>query len=142
MPGVVTVACKIPNGLILRLYEMVDTQEPVSGGGTRTVKVARQKGERIDIKGPAAPVGQLPKAQVHAGYALTPGVDADFFAAWLQQNAGHPAVMNRLLFASEKLDTVSKVADEYKTVKSGLEPLNVDGGDLRVPGKIKKAEKE
>lgn len=37
----VTVGCKLPHGLTMRVFDMVETQEPVMGGGFRAVKVAQ-----------------------------------------------------------------------------------------------------
>ena len=37
MPGTVVVACKIPNGVILRNFKMEPTQELVMGGASRSL---------------------------------------------------------------------------------------------------------
>ncbi|WP_199085954.1 hypothetical protein [Bosea sp. ASV33] len=129
----VTVACKIPNGLHLRVFKMADTAEPVMGGGQRTVKRAQQDGETIFVRGPAVPFGQALINGV-AGYALTSGVPAEFWAAWKEQNKDHDAVKNGLIFGSPKTDEVHGVAKECESVRSGLEPL-MPKDDPRAPRK-------
>ncbi len=132
----VTVACKVPNGLILRVFDMVDRDVPVLGGGVKTVKEAQVRGSSIKVLGPAAPFGQLPRAPIAGGYALTHGVDQAFFTEWLKQNAESELVKNGLIFAHEKADYLTKQAQEKEAVTSGLEPLKPDA-DKRVAGKVK-----
>ncbi len=126
MSGSVSVACKLPNGLALRVFQMIPHSELVMGGGTRETEIAVQVGDTVTLKGYAAPFGMAPNAPVAGGYAITSGVDADFWAAWLEQNATHPAVKNGLVFASERVDSVQKQAKEQAEIKCGLEPLDPD----------------
>ena len=128
----VTVACKVPNGLILRLFNMAEHDEPVMGGGTKTVKKAVQTGEQVTVAGPATPFGVAPRYPIIGGYAMTPNVDADFFTAWLKQNADHDVVKKKLIFASEKVDSVAAKANDHESVLSGLQPL-VPDDDKRIP---------
>lgn len=128
----VTVACKIPNGLQLRVFKMVDSPEPVAGG-TRTVKRAQQDGDAISVRGPAMPFGQALQNGV-GGYALTSGISAEFWAKWLEQNKDHDAVKNGLIFGSSKGDEVHGWAKEGEAVRSGLEPLS-QKDDPRSPRK-------
>ncbi|MDQ0507404.1 hypothetical protein [Xanthobacter agilis] len=138
MGSTVTVACKLPHGLVLRTFIMNKRYEAILGGGTREVEEAAQVGHMVTIKGYAAPHGHAPNAPVSGGYALTSGVDADFWDEWLRQNAEHPAVKAGLIFATERVDTAKKQAEEQAEIKSGLEPLNPDG-DARGRG-IRKAD--
>lgn len=134
--GKVTVACKLPHGLQLRCFRMVETAEPVMGGGSRLVPVAQQVGEPITINGNAVAFGAIPNFRIVAGYALTEGIDKDFFDKWREQNAELPAVKNRLIFAYEKSDVTADAAKECVAQRSGLEPLLQDK-DPRAPGRIK-----
>eukprot|EP01037_Dinobryon_pediforme_P023421 gene23421-24867_t len=120
----VTVACKIPNGLQLRVFKTEDVEEAVLGGGTRTVKRATQVGDIVKIHGPASPFGVAPKAPIAGGYALTHNVPAEFFAEWMKQNADSDLVRNGLIFASAKPDTTTGWAKERESVRSGLEPID------------------
>ena len=128
----VTVACKIPNGLFLRIFDFAEHSEPVMGGGTQTVKRAVQKGAQIKVNGPAVPFGKVPDFMQAGGYALTPGIDKEFFDKWLEQNADLDAVRNRLVFASEKAETTIKRAEDGASILSGLHPINPDK-DARIP---------
>lgn len=120
----VTVACKLPNGLLLRVFDMVPGFEPVLGGGTREIKVARQKGEPVKINGNAVPFGMPPAYTIIGGYALTPNVDAAFWAEWLKHNADSDVVKSGLIHAHATPDAVQKESRNREKVKSGLEPLD------------------
>lgn len=133
MASTVSVACKLPNGLFLRLFEMVEYDEPVMGGGTKTAKRAVQKGGTVRLNGNAVPFGKMVSYPIIAGYAMTT-VDADFWAEWLRQNADHDAVRNRLVFANEKPDVVNGRAKEHAELQSGLQPLEPDTDKRRPRG--------
>ena len=122
MGGTVTVACKIPNGLELRIFEAFDWDEPVMGGGTRTTKIHRQKGESIRLKGNSAPQGT--PIITHGGYALTSGIDADFWEAWLAQNKETALVRSNLIYALPREDSAASKGREQAEVRSGLERLD------------------
>ena len=136
MAGTVSVACKLPHGLQLRVFDMITTSEPVMGGGMRDVKTARQVGEPVIIKGNAHPQNEAPRAEISSGYAITHGVDKDFWDLWVAQNASHEAVRNGLIFAHEKPDAINRMSAEKAKIKSGLEPISPDS-DMRVPRQVK-----
>lgn len=144
MTSTVTVASKMPNGLVLRLFNMEDTMEPVQGGGSRKVKVAREvDGQpRYTIDGVAAEAGKAPRAAgVASGFALTPGIPLDFWTAWLEQNKTSDMVVNGLIFASEATRDVRAEAREKKDQRSGLEaidPRNLPRGVEQAPEQTEK----
>lgn len=119
----VTVACKLPHGLRLRLFKMVDGTENVSGNNVRTIKHAEQIGDDVVIKGVAVEFGK--EKALTGGYALTTGVDKEFFEEWLKQNASHEAVKNHMIFAAGSRDAVEGKAEDHAKDKSGLEPLDM-----------------
>lgn len=121
--GKITVGCKLPNGLILRLFRMSDRVENVAGGGTRTFKIAEQVADHVVIKGNKLPFGEAPEYQIIGNYALTIGVDADFFAEWMKQNADHEAVKQGLIFAATNQSDAIDIAKDNRERKSGLEPI-------------------
>jgi hypothetical protein len=121
----VTVACKIPNGLLLRVFNMVPAREQTPTG-FRDIEKAKQVGDTVKINGPAVPFGQALEHSIVGGYALTSNVDKEFFEAWLRQNEDHTAVKAGLVFAHGNLSVISDRAKEQKEVLSGLEPLNPD----------------
>lgn len=124
MPGTVTVACKLPHGLILRIFDMAETQEPVMGGGSRTVKVARERPERAVLNGWSHPQNRAPAHPIISGFALTHGIDKDLWDAWKAQNIENDIVKNHLVFAHEKDANVAAEAKEKRGVRSGLERLD------------------
>jgi hypothetical protein len=146
--NVVTVACKIPNGLLLRIFRMAPAREQTPTG-FRDIDRAEQVGDTTKINGPSVPFGQVPEYAIIGGYALTPNVDKELFDAWLEQNADHPAVKAGLIFAHARPGMVTDRAKEQKALLSGLEPLNparvMRNGksvpvDPRFPAQIEKAE--
>lgn len=96
----VTVACKLPNGLLLEL----------------------QGEERVKLAGTAVPWGVAPRDV--GGYALTHNVDADFFARWLSVYKDYTPVKRGLIFAYPKSQDAQARALEMKNEKSGLEPID------------------
>ena len=145
---VVTVACKVPNGLLLRIFNMAPAREQTPTG-YRDIERAEQVGDTIKINGPAVKFGQIPEHTIIGGYALTPNVNKDFFEKWLHQNSDHPSVRAGLIFANAKPAMVTGQAKEQKALLSGLEPLNPDrimrNGksvpvDPRFPAQIEKAD--
>lgn len=126
MGGKVTVACKMPNGLMLRVFNEVEVSVPLFGGGTKTVKEYQEVegAPRVQIKGTAVAFGQTPRAAMAGGYALTPNVDAEFWEQWLAQNRTSDMVRNNLIFATKQPAQARDKAKEQAGIKSGLEPLN------------------
>lgn len=133
----VTVGCKLPHGLELRLFRMEKVQHPVMGGGFREVEEAREiGGKRVVINGWSHPQNAAPRAQMAHGTALTMGVDKEFFDKWMEQNREHAAVKNGLIFCAEKDGNVFAEAKAKEKVRSGLERLDPD----HLPKGVKKAE--
>lgn len=121
----VTVACKLPHGIMIRDFAKTVSHELVMGGGNRKVETFRPVGKRIRIKGPQVPTPLLRFVEVVGGYAITDGIDADIFGRWMNWNKDSPAVEGKLIFGSEDRDRVLGMARELASVKSGVEPLDV-----------------
>lgn len=130
----VTVACKLPHGLVLRLYDMEDNDEPIMGGGFKTVKRAVQRGdEQVVLNGYLVPDSADEDAREgrervggRLGYALTHGVDREFFEEWMKQNASIPAVKNHLIFAAARAADAKDAAKEKRGLRNGFEPIDPD----------------
>lgn len=150
----VTVACKLPSGLLLRVFDFEEIMEPVLGGGTRTSKRAVLRGEPIRINGNAVPFGEIPDGEDWTiakkkgdlftnGYGITRGVPKDFWELWLRQNAESPMVKNNLVFAVSSVERARDQAkDQSSSVWSGFEPLIPNEGktvDRRAPKRVQKA---
>ena len=132
----VTIACKLPHGLKLRVFDMVERTEHVMGGGSRAFKLAQPKEKTFNIAGFAHPQNAAPKAQLIEGYALTHGVDKDFWDLWIAQNADADMVKNGLIFAHVKQQDTNAEAREKKTTRSGLERLEVGKLPARIENSI------
>ena len=117
MTSTVTVASKLPNGLILRVFKM---KEMVVNG--KVESTAEQVGDTFTIRGNAVPFGAV-LADGAGGFALTHGIPADFWEEWLKQNRDLDAVKNGLVFAHAKPGHATGEAQEKEALRSGLEPL-------------------
>ncbi len=129
----VTVACKHPSGLSLRLFEMRPVVEAIPGG-TREVMMAHLVDHPpVKINGYAAEAGKMPTsgAELAMGYALTAGVPAEFFDKWLKQNATHDLVVNGLIFAASSVGSVKAQTRENEKRWDGLQPME-QRGDTRM----------
>jgi len=132
----VTVACRLPHGLVLRAYKEFTVHEPVMGVGTREVKVFRATGEQFIIKGFSHPQNGAPKALMEGGYALTPGVPKDLWEHWKSLHGNSMMVKNGLIFAHAKTENTQAEAKEKKDVKSNLERLDPE----KLPKSIQKSD--
>jgi hypothetical protein len=121
----VTVACKLPHGVVIRDFVKTVAHENVMGGGSRKIDVFRPVGKRIRIKGPQVPTPFLRLVEVVGGYAITDGIDAEVFSRWMNWNRDSQAVQSELIFGFEDRDKVIGMARERAAVKSGVEPLDV-----------------
>jgi hypothetical protein len=128
----VTVACRMPNGVVLHVDEFVDVRI-TSPGGTETVKMARPvRGESIVLNGYAVSVADIQAGRasgqvIAGGFGLTSGVPKDFWDAWLVQNQNTDLVLRGIVFASKNNGAAQATAIERSgEVKSGLEPMDPD----------------
>lgn len=137
----VTIACKMPNGLTLRVYEEFMDREQMQSGQTREIKRFEPTGEVVIIKGNALDIAklqnqELPDYQISNGYALTTGVSKRFWEIWIKQHYDSPMLRNGLLFAQP---TENRARDDAKgrgVVRSGLEPIDPDDPSKTVPSSI------
>jgi hypothetical protein len=136
----VTVACKVPLGVVLYVCDKVDMSERTRDG-TRDFHEYRHRGEGVRINGPAYPNGNIndlrkkgfrKNPDIEGGYALTMNVPKDFWDEWLTQNRTTALVKSKMIFAFPDRDSAVDAARENESRMSGLEPLNPDG-DYRVP---------
>lgn len=128
MPGTVTVGCKIPCGFAMQLYTMEDASEPVMGGGWKTVKRASPLGKLVKLNGSAKAIGKDVPWDIKFGVGLTHGVDADFFAKWMEDNKESDIVKGGHIFCKTKTGEVLAEAKDKMSEKTGLEPI--DRNDL------------
>ena len=124
MAGTVTVACKHPSGLLLYRETARVIPEPVFGGGFREVTQYFKTGEPVKINGPAHPQDKAPHCTIIGGYAMTYGVDADFWNEWLKLHNGDPMVREGIIMAIPKPADAEAEAKRNAEVRSGLERLD------------------
>lgn len=127
-----TIACCVPNGLVLRVHEWRDEPTPVFGGGVKIEKVARPSGVQVAINGPARPFGVIPAYTIVGGFALTDNVDAEVWEAWERDNAKSELLNMHQISAHATHERAHAWAMEHARVRSGLEAIN--------PGSIKDKE--
>jgi hypothetical protein len=120
----VTVASKDPLRLTLNLNIKTEHYEPVLGGGTRKVELWRPTSRTVVLNGTGVMHGEARNHPMAHGYALTPGVPLDFWNEWCEQNKGCALLEKNIIFARPKTFDVSDKAREYKSVRTGLEPID------------------
>lgn len=122
--GVVTVACKLPMGMILRTFEMREVTQLTQAGTAMKVPMAQAEERKHFVNGPSHPQNKAPKCDLRDAFALTPGVPADLWAKWLDQNKDSDIVRNGLIFAASDDRSVKANAADNSKQMSGLERLN------------------
>lgn len=134
--SVVTVACKLPHGLVIRDMNETDAFENVMGGGKRKTKVYRPVGRPIRIKGPNVPGPFIRLVEVVGGYAITEGVDAVVYARWVDANKDSAFIVNDMVFGHENGDIVRGWAKEHASTRSGMEAIDVSMKNDPTTGKL------
>jgi hypothetical protein len=124
MPDTLTVACKIPNGLMLQVFRQETYWEPLLTGGSKEVKLSRPDGWMQKLNGPARAPGKDVGHQIINGFGLTHGVDADKFAQWLEQNKDSAFVRKGLVFAASRQTDAIDQTKEHREQVTGLEPID------------------
>jgi len=122
--GTVTVACKLPMGLLLRTFEMRKVRQLSQAGTAMDVDEAFPKERQHFIYGVAFKKGEMPKSAHADGFALTPGVPAELWNEWHEQNKDSDLVRNGLIFAHGDERSVKSQAVDHAKQKSGLERLD------------------
>ena len=129
----VIVACKIPNGLVLQLQRPMERMEDsASGLKSRTYMV--KHGKQVVVRGPHRPVGTEPKGfdkwrppvQIEGGYALTHGVEVEFWNTWLEQNKEADYVLGEMIAAYATVEDATAACRERAELLSGLEPISTE----------------
>lgn len=135
--GSITVGCKLDIPYFeLQLCREQEVSENTQTG-PRLIKQFFKTGKIVTIRGTAYPSGTPPlgfpeKPEMRNGYAITHGVDADFFEEWMSQNALAPYVLSGMVCGFERIDDLIGFTEERKDVLSGLQPVLPDK-DKRLP---------
>lgn len=120
---VVTIACKVPMGMILRCCRKTMMDRKMHDGSTKAVPEYHPFGKEYRVYGPSHPQNAGPHCTIIGDYALTPNIPKEFYDLWYSQHRNDAMVVSRAIFAnsSNKINGESK---EYAKVKSGLERLD------------------
>lgn len=129
----VTVCCKLPHGINVDLYDMVDRAE-AAPGGMQTVKRAelRRNFKRITLNGFSYAQNKAPKNPVMEGFGLTFNVPREPMAEWLKLHADQDYVKNGLIFIQDGRREVEAQLKDHASQRSGLE--RIDPKDKRQLG--------
>ena len=137
----VTVACKLPNGVILRTFRKEKIMQPVIGGGAREVEQFLPDGRQFTINGNAAPYAKPlldangDSIMMEQSFALTHDILKDFWEQWLEHNKDSAMVKHGLIFATSKPLEQRAMAKAHRDQRTGLEPIDThpESGDPRNP---------
>ena len=135
----VTVACKLPAGLILQTHTFHKEMQEMIGGRSREISVAQPDEQSFTLNGWARKKGEDRPYLIIGGYAITEGVPKDLWDKWLDEYKDTKFVTEHLIYAMPTTHGATDRALEQKSVKSGLEPIDPNN---MPPGfrPIKKAE--
>ena len=92
--ALVSVGCKLPNGIILELGE-----------------------KKVVLKG-------LNSSELIGGHGITEGVDKEFMDAWLLAHKHLKFVKEGFIFCHENAKNLAAEAKDRRKEKTGLEPLD------------------
>lgn len=107
----ITVGCRLPNGLVLRLHDD-------KGGEVRVTL----RGQNADMN------GALFIQPTHCGYTE---VDKDFWDAWVAKNADFTPLVNGAIFAEATKAKAKGAAKERVKEKTGLEGAVAEESGLK-----------
>ncbi|GBR70992.1 hypothetical protein [Gluconobacter kanchanaburiensis] len=125
MADIVTVLCRMPHGLRLRIAP--------EGDAERRAKMSEEKRpdlspvsyvKEIEINGANRAPDFHPKDNALLGRVGRTVVDKAFWEAWVKQNADSDLVKNQCVFAEMTEARANAKAAEFKTEKTGFEPLD------------------
>lgn len=133
----VAIACKIGVAYLdLQIFrpvtKMHDTQT-----GPREVREFVREQRIIRVRGTAYPRGTVPtgypeRPEMWNGYAITRGIDKDFWDVYAEQNRNSPYVKNGLLLADEDENRLRARTLEGRDMRSSIDPVTGEN-DGRMP---------
>ena len=104
MAETITIGCKLPSGLILRVVDKSGHEQ------------------RHEIRGSK-------ESKIIGGYGITHDVPKEFWDRWVALHPEFPALKSGVIFAVGKAADADREARNGETVKSGFE--GVDPSDLK-----------
>lgn len=145
MADTVTVACKMPHGLILRLFEFVETTQAAPSGHV-VVKEARERvnpgtdqPSRVKIQGYLnREMSRMLTPSQAPSWVLTEAVDKGFWDEWTKQNKDFDPFVNGLIFAAPNAAAAHREIANRMAMRNGFEPVdpsNMPKGVQKYDGK-------
>ena len=144
----VCVACNLPSGVILQLYDVEGVERVLPNGRVINENICTLRtDQQWALRGPVNRSAlaatnrddRLPEDYrmfegdaPDTGYALTFGIPKDFWDEWCRINSENPLLKNGHVFAAKNESDVKSIAKEHREFKSGFQGLN-QSGDYRVP---------
>jgi hypothetical protein len=127
----VTVACKLPTGLIATLCEEAHIMETPQGktaiaGAVKEEVFFRGPGLQRRMESGGQVLGEHPL--VAGGFGLTPNVSKAFWDQWAIENKNYAPFKNGFIFALAG-DGAKREAINRRDHKSGFEPINPPRAD-------------
>lgn len=117
---VVSIACKIPMGMTLQVYQKITVPRLTEAKILRDVDEWSPFGKEYRVYGPSHPQDGGPHCLIVGDYAITPNIPKEHWDLWYSQHRGDAMVINRLIFANSS-SKVNGQAREQKELKSGME---------------------
>jgi hypothetical protein len=133
----VTIGCKVPNGIVLKLYDMVTVETTVNGVVIKEKQALLREGEQeYTLNGFSIDLGKMaggipPEHQIIGGFGLTTGIPRDFAEEWFKQNAQAMIVRNGLIFMEGTENRARGHAKEFASLQSGLQPVDQNDPSTR-----------
>jgi hypothetical protein len=127
------VACKLPNGLILRLPQLDGDGKPFK---VEPGAAPLWDDKRIVLKG----YQSADKENVIFGHGVTSQVPRDFMEAWLKMNERSDVVKKGLVFIMPNRASLTDRARDQQANRSGFEGIDPDTDPI-AKGKIKQVPK-
>jgi hypothetical protein len=119
----VVVGCRLLHGIGLQLFQLSETDDKQP--------IRKPVGEKVWLNG-------ANKSGLINGVGLTE-VDASFWEAWVKDNADFAPFKNGHIFVQSTKERALSAADERKTLKTGVEPIDPNNpGERLKTAKIEK----
>ena len=130
----VTVASKLPHGLVIRLFRMEEYEEQGAAGQlVRHKRAVEIDGTRVTIHGHNSRLQPGPKMPLSVAFTLTHNVPADVWDGWLAEHRESAMVRNGLIFAASTDTRAADQAKEHRDIRTGFEPIDPDNPGRHQP---------
>lgn len=146
MGETVTVASKLPMNLVLHLEEPFEQKEATPMGHLNVTRHRRLE-HTVMINGMSQHVGEAASVPLQNGFALTHGVDKDFWDKWLSAHLDYAPIVSGMLYAVPKKQDAKVETKSRASIKSGFEaadpaslPKEFTTGNLKITGAREKKE--